>query len=411
MSSRWVTFHLRTMTPLFSGDDPTSPPVDSPIRVPSIRGVLRYWFRAVAAAHGVTAPQDLWKAEEAVFGSTNKPSAIALRLSGPLPRSNPSPAPDWAAKSQHPPFRGAEYLLGQGLWDRDHLKRGFVAARKDFCLDVRFSGIAETDTRFMLSLWAWLTYGGLGARTRRGFGQLTCRKIVGDLPGGWMSDHFPMIRTADEWQTLTSQPIPPPIAALVDAEWSDRPQDPDASLPRIPTLSSRWWKASLRTETYQGLAETLDAGGYALRRFRLVGNPATIPIVSSPEWREVISSGNHQALPIAALGLPVGYHRPRTDHDEAFNTTVQPTRNTTQEMLRRASPLWLRPVRVDDKHWKLFTFVFWSELLPNDVELKLTGDAADRAVEKPTLAQIEHAWTQWISGKSRLPTNFYNNVS
>jgi CRISPR-associated protein Cmr1 len=38
----------------------------------------------------------------------------------------------------------------------------------------------------MLARWAWLTYGGLGARTRRGFGQLRCLGASGRLPDGWV---------------------------------------------------------------------------------------------------------------------------------------------------------------------------------------------------------------------------------
>ncbi|MGH8921492.1 MAG: type III-B CRISPR module RAMP protein Cmr1, partial [Actinomycetes bacterium] len=77
----WTTLTLEVRTPLFGGDDPASDD-GSPVRVPSIRGALRFWFRAVAAGHGVSDLGALWTDEQAVFGSTHRPSAIGLRVCG-----------------------------------------------------------------------------------------------------------------------------------------------------------------------------------------------------------------------------------------------------------------------------------------------------------------------------------------
>lgn len=184
----WTRLTLQVRTPLFGGEDPTGND-GAPARVPSIRGALRFWFRAVAAGHGVSGLKELWDAEQEVFGSTENPSAIRLRVPRQPTMGGRGSKPTWAITEQRarrPGFDGAQYLLGQGLWDyRSGLRRGYVDPGAEFGLDVRFGGDERVDARFMLALWAWLTYGGLGARTRRGFGQLVCTSVRGDLPCGW----------------------------------------------------------------------------------------------------------------------------------------------------------------------------------------------------------------------------------
>src|SRR5206468_2585879 len=103
----WTTLHLRTVTPLFSGEDPARQDADSLIRVPAIRGVLRYWFRAVAAGHGITNLVTLWTEEESVFGSTRSPSPIALRTrTQPTTIRADAGNPEWAVHPDPKKFHG-----------------------------------------------------------------------------------------------------------------------------------------------------------------------------------------------------------------------------------------------------------------------------------------------------------------
>ena len=175
----WTTFQLKIVTPLFSGDDSASVRADSLIRVPSIRGALRFWLRTVAAGQGVTDLNQLAKAETAVFGDTTSPSPIQLRtrtISGTVttPRA---PAPQWCNDCTDDEFYGARYLLGQGLWNHHArtLTRACLDPGSTFELQVRGTGTAYR--HFLLALWAWLAYGGLGARVHRGFGP-SCLAVI-----------------------------------------------------------------------------------------------------------------------------------------------------------------------------------------------------------------------------------------
>src|SRR5690606_38364080 len=63
------TFHFRIETPLFLSGFHTQ---NVELRVPSIKGVLRYWYRAIQ-------PDLTW--DKSIFGSTKSQSQIQLHIS------------------------------------------------------------------------------------------------------------------------------------------------------------------------------------------------------------------------------------------------------------------------------------------------------------------------------------------
>ena len=404
----WTRLTLQVRTPLFGGDDPTGGD-GAPARVPSIRGALRFWFRAVAAGHGVSDLAELWKAEEAVFGSTRTPSAIGLRVPKQPPASGRGSKPDWATTEQHG-FDGAQYLLGQGLWNYETgLQRGYVERGELFDLDIRFSGDEQVNARFMLALWAWLTYGGLGARTRRGFGQLVCTAARGDLPCGWKPADLRPTQNADGWQALGRCAVPGALPGRAALGWGELlPEDaPVNDLPELPTLAPRWWAGFLLDDEADSLGTILHMAGLRWRRFRAADGSDYLeperkpgPSTRSPEWNKVIH-GTGVRYPIAALGLPVGYFS--RSQGRNFPATVTP--HLGEKTLRRASPIWLRPVLLRDGGWGVFTQVFIARLLPSKTELRITG-GVKRTLPLPPPDDVEDTWGRWIAGNPRLPDDY-----
>jgi CRISPR type III-B/RAMP module RAMP protein Cmr1 len=384
----WTRLTLQVRTPLFGGDDPRQQD-GCPVRVPSIRGALRFWFRAVAAGHGVSDLEALWKAEQAVFGSTSQPSAIGLRVSKQPTMGGCGSRPDWATTEGEHGFDGAQYLLGQGLWDRKSgLRRGYVERDAEFLLDIRFSrDDKQVNARFMLALWAWLTYGGLGARTRRGFGQLVCTAIRGDLPCGWTpADLLPPADVVG-WRALGKCAVPDALPGLDSLGWDallPGSPDDDEPHPEIPTLAPRWWGGRVFKERVHSFGDALHLAGLQWRLFR-APDPGKKPSqpTHSPEWTNVIH-GSDDRYPIAAFGLPVAYFSRSRGAD--FTTTVTPELAGTQ--LRRASPVWLRPVLFSDGRWGIFSHVFYARLLPEGTTLKMKDD---RTLKSPPAKVAEVA--------------------
>ena len=151
-----LTLNLQFTTPAFlTGADNRTPD----LRVPSIRGALRYWLRA---AVGAVVGDDLGRlhaAERAVFGNPQRASPLDLRLHvpQPLPVSQYRPVPHSLT------FRAPAF-----------------EPDSEFRLDV-VSRMGQSDlpppTLNLLILW--LSLGGLGKRARRGFGslQMTCHEL------------------------------------------------------------------------------------------------------------------------------------------------------------------------------------------------------------------------------------------
>jgi CRISPR-associated protein Cmr1 len=405
----WTSFHLRVLTPLFSGDDPNS--TDSPIRVPSVRGALRYWFRAVAAGHGITDLDTLSAQESAIFGSTQRPSAIGMRISG-QPRSHLVREPDWVLGHDRRPLPGVTYLLGLGLWKPGNdaaagMQRPFVKRGTKVTLEVRFGKSDTANYRFMHAFRAWLLLGGLGSRVRRGFGQLELMDISGrELPGLWEKSYLMRPESREKWQEmLNAEARVSDLEELDDHEWGDaRPAA--GTLPRLPVLARPWWGAAVRPGAHDGLGPALHSAGQEWRSFMLTQKVELG--LSTPEWQGAIL-GNDSRFPRGALGLPVTYYR-RADHrtnQAEFSSVVQPDGGS----LRRASPVWIRPVRVGSGTWATMTQIFRCELLPGDAVVTADGAAGDKDLTIPP-EQAEQAWDAWLppTGRPqrRLPRGYYH---
>lgn len=388
----WTTFHLTVDTPLFSGDalDRAS---SSPIRVPSLRGVLRFWFRAIAAGHGVTDLDALASAETSVFGNVGTPSRIRLRIDEQPPTQSARCKPAWTNTP------GMQYLLGQGLWHYpEGLTRPHVRADTPITVKVAFSGDPVVDSRFLLSLWAMLAYGGLGARIRRGFGRLSCTAVEGILPAGWTDTDL----CVHDWSSLQHDPLPERLRDRVRHNWPAYLGGTDeGDFPEIPTLAPHWWDARLMGYPRATPHEALGRAGQAWRAFRSGEHPEDLPRRSdkSPEWLQAIH-GSDSRYPVAALGLPVNYYS-TTNQTKA---EVNPVHDNAT--IRRASPVWLVPIRIGRQKWDVFTHVFFARLLPENTDLQVTGDVTKKLLV-PDQDIATDSWNAWLDSLKRLDRHFY----
>ena len=382
----WSTIHLRITTPVFNGGHDPVHEDGTAIRVPSILGAMRFWFRALAGAHVGPDLAALRYWEGRVFGHASSgdgaerddaASAIQWRIPSQPRIVAPGSAPDWLPS--HTKTGGAQrsdkwivYLLGQGLGNLKDctLTRPYVPAGQDF--DLKFRLRRDDPVALGLALTAlWLTcaYGGVGARTRRGFGGL---KIDGidwaglQPPPPWDALPF-QASTPDEYRRLTR--LSPecvgralPLFQQADLHRKDSPLHHWQTLPPYPVLGGpaslsgqETTLAGLGSTAYHSWDLTLRDIGYRWRRFRASEDAPGAnyePKVKTPEWTAVIVGTEDDEFTLGVLGLPVGYKGKRVVNAVADGA-----------QLRRASPLWLRPVQINDR-WHLFSFAFLSEFLP-----------------------------------------------
>lgn len=326
-----VTYQLST--PLFcSGADPEK----AEFRLPSFKGVLRYWWRALAWSQYEENLQKIQEKENSLFGSASADggqSRVLLRL---LPQEGVQRQPcrkdsvlTVSGKPQDSVAvgEGARYL-GYGVMEAfespnkgtkaGQLTRACLRAPQDFTVQLRVLDLRENDAKLLEdSLIALGTIGGMGAKSRKGYGSLTLQSLCVDGEERW-----------DVSQSMD---------ALCQAIGRFSKYCNKAALPEFTAFSSGVRHVLLSSEETEPL-ELLDLVGRELVRYRSWGRHGKL--FSSREESEKQFKDDHDLMKQLetqrkihprriAFGLPHNYGRGKE---------VDPGE---QRLDRRASPLFI----------------------------------------------------------------------
>ncbi len=235
-------YRVRLITPLFGGGvEPGDPDESFPIRGTAIRGQLQFWWRATQGASCSTR-EELFERHKDIWGTTDRASLVQIEAiwQGIPPVRIPCAKYTWDQKKRkgqggwnldwEPPFRktalpyvlfpfqGKEPSVDQHHAEPEKLPAHFIK-EGEFLLRVRFPEAFRQDVE--TAIWAWVNFGGLGARTRRGCGSLSGQEIDSDgnqvikelapsstAPGDlrtWFQEHYSKDQSlVREWPTLSS---------------------------------------------------------------------------------------------------------------------------------------------------------------------------------------------------------------
>lgn len=173
MTTRSFLARYRLATPTFIGGGPGTPPE---VRPPSFKGVLRFWWRALAWNAYEGRHDEIQSAERKLFGSTEQQALARLDV-----RASQRPAPKMSSEAKR--TSGMAYLAGQGLVHfRDGWRREAIAAGHQFTVRLRVAARAEAKAVELLEHALELVgyVGGLGSRSRKGFGSLVLEELEVD---------------------------------------------------------------------------------------------------------------------------------------------------------------------------------------------------------------------------------------
>ena len=166
-SLREMTLNITVSTPMAGGGvEPGEVDVKRPVRVPSVKGHLRYWWRMI----NLNSP-DKDARESEIFGSTDSPGKVFFSI---------SEQPGVKLRYSNNNYEFGSY--GPENYALFSLKQnGNNIARENFSftLSIRYPENYHDDVRLALS--AWIYFGGIGARIRRGCGSLSCDKNPSSL--------------------------------------------------------------------------------------------------------------------------------------------------------------------------------------------------------------------------------------
>jgi len=171
-----IVVDLEVVTPILGGGTGTRvlDEVDV-IRVPTLRGHLRFWWRALRG-HEFDDPQSLYEAESKLWGGAGGNTGLRSQVEVRVQVTRVGEVDQSDIDLQHTP--GA-YALWPARSQKEDSRRGrpYVppAPRRKPGTRFRLTLTAPVDreTEVRNALRAWILFGGYGGRTRRGLGSLT----------------------------------------------------------------------------------------------------------------------------------------------------------------------------------------------------------------------------------------------
>lgn len=402
---------VRVVTPIFGGgvkggliDEVT------PISAKSIRGHLRFWWRwmvghdiaAKATAEGRDGVLEMALREAEIFGDTESSSPFDLEVADVQPNTARKfrTAPDYgfhsgdaelyalfSARNNKIPklwgeglvFSLAVHWLDDRRWNIRSVavgqaRRDAVKKRKlpRWVTDMKLVTNSEAQHHVRIACQAWLKFGGVGSRTRRGLGAVTPNS----------TDPLPV---SDE-KTDVSFRLPDVVVGIAN----DAMDAWQKSIQLMRDFRQVLPRTGLRTK--QAVAWDRDTKCVFVRNLRDVAGRSTLPepdgvrIMSGKylkdKWHTLENAqlpgtkihfnvhrpaGNVPLFPRAMFGLPLGFHFadgpsampkeariPPVDLDPGktvLNAVVLMRSGHQEKADRMASPLILRPVQTEDG-WK-----------------------------------------------------------
>jgi len=324
------SYDIQVITPIFGGG--TEAGVNDPvtlIRPSSIRGHLRFWWRATRGANCATV-EELRKLEGNIWGTTENPSQVIVEVSvnshgTTYPCAYIREGRNFATfKENHPgyalfPFQGSK-------------KEGIPIAKctSNVPFELKLIYPQGLSVEVEAAVWAWVNFGGIGARVRRGSGALYCQELAPPDASGissWYKDRlksFGIVLThTRQWPILPNELLVKNSSDPYQA-WNDvigmmqtfrQGQNVGRNPGKAPNRPgrSRWPEP----ETIRSATSQRDP-----KHPRMPGIP-------------------NDAFPRAELGLPIIFHF--KDYNDPKDTELYPIVGG-QERTRMASPLVLRPI-------------------------------------------------------------------
>jgi CRISPR-associated protein Cmr1 len=155
---------IKVVTPILGGgSQPRTIDNVDVIRPAAVRGLLRFWWRALRA-HEFTSAGHLYEAESSLWGKAAKDeggrSTVNIRIEVQQESEN-----------DHSEIQLNKTLGAYALWPAREEREKKTLLGTQFRLTILAPADYETELRNTVR--AWILFGGYGSRTRRGFGSIT----------------------------------------------------------------------------------------------------------------------------------------------------------------------------------------------------------------------------------------------
>lgn len=347
--------HYKITTPMFLGGEDQKAD-NTQFRNASFKGALRFWWRAL---NWGAALKDAGNQQTAALSLLHEREGKLFGLASDGDNSKQS------CVQIHSELRGATfstnkslehaYLLGIGLYrdkERNYLQEGNLTIRLTFKLNAKEEDIASVQQAAI----ALGLFGGLGSRSRRGFGSLAIQKI--ELPSNKELSFITEESIQNFIQGLDfSAPADAPLSALTCATRIDISTAGSDALKTLKQVGKELqiYRGFGRKNPITGQYEV--NGQTALQKFKndhdnVLRATQNIPLQNLPER--------------AVFGLPHNYY---------FSNGAKLDINVEKEA-RRASPLLVHVHALDDGKFITIQTLLQSQFLPSTTGVEAKKDRA-----------------------------------
>lgn len=355
----------------------------TPVRVASIRGQLRFWWRACNPGRCKTV-EELRQREGEIWGTTSQASSVEVVLREKVSPPGVVPVFEYNDRNRLVTRTGMKDIA-YGAFPLQPSREEQRARSKPWPLfdygertfTLRFTYPEEYQEDVKAALWAWETFGGLGGRTRRGFGAI----VRVDAHG-----------TASLESELAKYRENPQIAGVPSLH---RARFAVGGAPSATPLES--WKAGL------GLLQRIRQGPGFGRNEPLRDSRKPAGRSRWPEPDEIRRLTGRSAVlhrrpevevsrfPRAVFGMPIVFHFHPGSPDEPGSDgdpDMKPLQLKPVGFERYASPLIIRPI-VDGTRFRTAALVLTSDVPPAELVAGTTSYSADFTLDDDLARKIK----------------------
>jgi len=245
-----VTFELETVTPLFIAGADQRNIENEGLRAPSLRGLLRWWFRAIMGgvefSLGNLNLKSVKEEEERIWGTTERQSKVSLSV---------APVSLRVSTFQNIRERGIRYL-SYGVYDRPYIDFG---SRFKIHIFFKRSMSDEERKKVIATLWLLLNLGNVGSKSRKGFGSL---RITRDVIIDEME--FKNLDNLEKLEEYLRNNIE---RCLRIFGWNGSiPRN--ESLPPYSIIAPHYWKMKILNNTHSSALDAINYIGEKIREYR-----------------------------------------------------------------------------------------------------------------------------------------------
>ncbi|MDE0267494.1 MAG: type III-B CRISPR module RAMP protein Cmr1 [Acidimicrobiaceae bacterium] len=365
----------KAVTPMFCGG---ADPQRSELRLSSFKGVLRYWWRALAWTKYKGDLNKIRERENKLFGSAEDGQSLVTMRLGTVDRDldeiriRKGKKLTVNSRVGHGGSSGAGvgfgvWYLGYGVMNhKGELSRECFSAPFEFQIQMRVR-VKHIDLNLLQdALIAVGVFGGMGAKSRKGYGSLVLRSLIVDGEERWNAP-----RSASELENHIKR-------LHQDSRNATLPKyDRNAMLPKYTAFSAGTRHLLVSSKSNQSL-ELLNLIGRELIRYRSWGRNGKIlgNVESERNFQD-----DHDLMKDVKSNEPPNKHPRRVAFGLPHNYGKKQIGPAEPSLNRRASPLFIHIHECGDKPVAVLSFIPARFLPEGKSDIRVGGKDVRQALE------------------------------